>query len=229
MCSDFAERVENISDDPFERAPKNMKEIIKNPEIKFDVHCHFFNEKCIPKNFFRIRIPRTAKFLSWLEHTLHKLCWWSDTDQLSKYAYFLSICKSEDIGAIATKLFGYHLPQETTIFCPLMMDFEPGLHEEPETKYYDQIDNMKKLKKEFPLTLLPFIAIDPNRDYVKDKKNKDEYGYREIFLEAFSKENSFFGIKIYPSLGYLPSDPRLMEIYEICQEKNTGRMFQLSL
>lgn len=43
----------------------------------------------------------------------------------------------------------------------------------------------------------------------------------ENFYKVFSEksEHKFFGVKIYPSLGYLPSNPQLMEIFGLCEKK----------
>ena len=65
--------------------------------------------------------------------------------------------------------------------------------------------------------VLPFFAVHPDRT--------DLY---ELFIKAFvpdgnnfnEPKNTFFGVKVYPALGYDPSDFRLMPIYKICAEKN---------
>lgn len=58
--------------------------------------------------------------------------------------------------------------------------------------------------------ILPFFPVDPRRANLYDN-----------FLAAFSDTGaSFFGVKVYPALGYLPSDPALDPIFEICSKKN---------
>jgi predicted TIM-barrel fold metal-dependent hydrolase len=66
--------------------------------------------------------------------------------------------------------------------------------------------------------LLPFIPIDPTIS----EEDREAFDHFNIFLKAFRGEYGFTpsGIKIYPSLGYLPSHPLLMPIYEICEKKN---------
>jgi predicted TIM-barrel fold metal-dependent hydrolase len=61
-------------------------------------------------------------------------------------------------------------------------------------------------------SIIPYICIDPNRH--------DAY---RIFLEAFARAKynyPFFGVKVYPCLGYLPNHPVLMDIFKVCEEKN---------
>jgi len=95
-----------------------------------------------------------------------------------------------------------------------MMDMKPnqghGINGKIKVDFLQQIDVMKDVRNAYPQNILPFVAIDPRRP--------DEY--EKVFLKPFSPGYNFFGIKIYPSLGYLPSDPLLMKIFEICEEKN---------
>jgi predicted TIM-barrel fold metal-dependent hydrolase len=68
---------------------------------------------------------------------------------------------------------------------------------------------MERVQKAYPAGVLPFLAVDPRRDNVL-----------ELFQRVFAEPTRFFGIKIYPSLGYFPSDPTLLKVFEICEEKN---------
>ncbi len=207
MQENLMDRANHISDDPRDRVPQEMKELIDSPNTMFDIHCHVFNFDYVPDQFLGIRIPMTRRFLRRLVHFLQKLIPWTDTDPLSNIAYFINIGRSSSIQDISEKLFDYY-PEGTTIFCPLMMDMRPGIKGEQKVDYNTQIDNMRNLRNQYPDKLLPFVAIDPNNC---DCEN--------IFLRAFTAEYNFFGIKIYPSLGYLPSNPKLMKIYEVCEAK----------
>lgn len=96
----------------------------------------------------------------------------------------------------------------------LMMDLETGWKMKTEKKFYQQITELKWLAKEQPI--LPFLAVDPRRAELPGKEN-----LYELFLNAFAEDGpSFFGVKCYPALGYLPSDARLDPIFQICAEKN---------
>lgn len=207
MDSYTADQIAHIIDDPRERVTAAMNALIDDPDVMFDVHCHVFNFDAVPDKYLGIRVPMTQQFFAFLENLLHKLLWFTDTDPLSNIAYFISIGRSTTIEEIATKLFDYYSPTKT-IFCPLMMDMEPGIGGDQTTPYLDQIDNMRQLRDNYPDKLLPFVAIDPRNPDVD-----------QIFLSAFNGENNFFGIKIYPSLGYLPSHPKLRQIFEVCQAK----------
>lgn len=90
----------------------------------------------------------------------------------------------------------------------LMMDLETGWGKKTRKDYWEQVSEINTLAN--TEAILPFLAVDPRR--------KDLY---EVFLEAFCKPHSrFFGVKLYPSFGYAPSDSVLHPIYELCEEFN---------
>lgn len=59
-------------------------------------------------------------------------------------------------------------------------------------------------------SILPFFPVDPRR------ATDPEENLYESFRNAFSGINPFYGVKVYPALGYAPADPRLDPIYEVC-------------
>ncbi len=97
----------------------------------------------------------------------------------------------------------------------LMMDLETGWGIKPEKKLFQQIIEIKQILLQRPI--VPFLPVDPRR---ADHNDPNENLY-DLFLSAFTDpETPFFGVKCYPSLGYLPSDLRLDPIFQICAEKN---------
>jgi predicted TIM-barrel fold metal-dependent hydrolase len=94
----------------------------------------------------------------------------------------------------------------------LMMDMGKAWHTEASKSVSAQIEELRQIATQHPI--LPFFAIDPRR--AEDEGEEHLY---ELFLKAFKKvEGSFFGVKVYPCLGYLPEDYRLLPIYEICEQ-----------
>ncbi len=97
----------------------------------------------------------------------------------------------------------------------LMMDLESGWSTmDPKTKLYEQIGIFKAIASKNPV--VNFLAVDPRRAELPNSKNN----LFELFLEAFTGDEKYFGVKCYPSLGYLPNDNRLDPIFAICSEKN---------
>jgi predicted TIM-barrel fold metal-dependent hydrolase len=96
----------------------------------------------------------------------------------------------------------------------LLMDLETGWEMKTKKRYFEQVDEVKEISKVRPI--LPFFAVDPRRADATDP-NENLY---DLFIKAFTGDTSYFGVKCYPSLGYLPSDARLAPIFQICAEKN---------
>lgn len=105
---------------------------------------------------------------------------------------------------------------ETLVVVP-MMDIEssPGWKEAMvELKFEEAIDEYLVSSRKYPL--LPFFAVHPHRENLLEQflkafvPQKDEKGV---------PQSTFFGLKVYPALGYHPADHRLMPIYKVCAEK----------
>lgn len=105
-----------------------------------------------------------------------------------------------------------HVPQDNVIITALMMDLEIGWDVRLKKNLYHQIIELKELSEKFPV--LPFLFCDPRR---ATDLNPEKNLYA-LFNTAFCEGKPFFGVKIYPALGYDPSDYRLWPIYEICEK-----------
>lgn len=200
----------SIQSDPLNRVPAGLVDLLSKEELFFDVHCHVFSYRDVPDRFLGVRIPANERFLSSLENLLHNLIRNSDSDRYSNLAYFINFLKSRTSEEITTKLMDYYKGRKV-VLCPLMMDMQPGIGGRVEDDFQIQIEKMKELRKIFTPFLLPFLALDPNNPAMKEN-------FRKSF--AGDSDQPFFGIKIYPSLGYLPTHPDLMEIYEVCERCN---------
>jgi len=202
--------MESISNNPLDRLTPEMLQTIAKPDVFFDVHAHIFNYRDVPDGFLGIRLPFNERFLTRIEHFLHRLINRTDTDNLSNLAYFIEFFRTKNSEDISLKLAGYY-PGVEPVFCPLMMDMRPGIKGKILDEYDKQIEKIKKIRDDFPHQVLPFFAADPNNPKMK-----------ENFIRVFSSDMDykFNGIKIYPSLGYLPSHPDLMDIFKICEAKN---------
>jgi len=129
---------------------------------------------------------------------------------------FLRFKKMKDVYMYYIRKFSlaYHfkLPKENVLVTALMMDLNIGWDVKIKKSILEQIKELKNLSLEKPV--LPFLFCDPRRaDLSEEKEN-----LYSLFNIAFCEGQSFFGVKIYPALGYDPSDYRLWPIYKICEE-----------
>ena len=104
------------------------------------------------------------------------------------------------------------VPNQNVITTVLMMDLEMGwgLRGKINKTAWMQVDEIKEMATKFPV--LPFLACDPRRAVLTNPKEN----LYSLFNKAFCEGEPFFGVKIYPAMGYYPSDHRLWPIYEIC-------------
>ncbi|MBO6794728.1 MAG: amidohydrolase family protein [Balneolaceae bacterium] len=115
------------------------------------------------------------------------------------------------INRVYNKEFGANNEQLSIV---LGMDLNSGWDGSSEKSYTQQNNELGALSQ--TEGILPYLPIDPRRA----EKDGEENLY-EAFLKAFNKDNpTYFGVKCYPALGYLPSDARLTPIFEICEKKN---------
>lgn len=110
-----------------------------------------------------------------------------------------------------TKAFN-SISNASVLSTALMMDFRCGWGLKTQKSLLYQIEELKDLSKSTPI--LPYLFCDPRRADIEE----DNENLYELFDHAFCTETPFFGVKIYPSLGYDPNDIRLHPIYELCQE-----------
>lgn len=240
--------LDKISDQPFDRVPDEMQTIIKDPinnsvdQLFFDVHAHCFTYSNVPSGFPGMGIHPPEFVLKVLAKTINALGfifsiarWKEQTywNYYSKKRLLERMAKEPTADAILMHQFhrfnmGFEekkRPRPHIIMTHLMMDMERGIKGKVEQGFYDQLlelSHLRKLRKHNKV-ILPFFAADP--------RNPTLF---EDFLAVFTPQEKrvnktpipelatifpFFGVKIYPCLGYFPSDPRLMTIFEVCEAK----------
>lgn len=198
--------VEVISKRVEDRISEDILKVLETGDYRFDVHVHLINKDYLPKKYLSIRMPGLIDldFLMSIDNLMDYFQEEQD-DKLINYAKFLHFISSNSLKDIAQNLINTH--PANTIFCPLMLDFEMNIGGGKKNDIFKQMDDHLKITKDLPGHFLHFVAIDPNNPM-----------HTEIFNKAFSKEYNFFGIKVYPSLGFMPSHPNLMKIFEICEK-----------
>lgn len=241
---EFKTAAKAIEANPLERLSKVAKAVIEEDNYVFDAHMHIFDRKCAPALYFILRFI-TEKIkksdgeeaeMQDIKNTVYDILSKEDFEKESAYedsdidATLTKNVKNRDAIKVVLKknqkqimeYFNKHfaLPNfdkfkdKDSLSVVLAMDLEEGWGRKTKKTYREQIEELKQISSEVPI--LPFFAIDPRRA----DRNGDENLYK-MFIDAFTDKNTpFFGVKVYPALGYLPSDARLTPIYEICEEKN---------
>lgn len=223
-----------------DRASQPVRNLLKD-DYCVDVHTHFFDMKCINEAYFMLRNLKDFLHIRGEdesgEKALENLIYSQVDNYNEDWSEKLSnVLESEEskrggVGGILRKLlwmkkmkdvYEYYLddaslatyfnyPKENVITSVLMMDFKHGWGVQMSKTISDQIDELFDMQKEYPV--LPFLFCDPRRADEIDEEN-----LYHLFNKAFANEHPFFGVKVYPSLGYDPNDYRLWPIYDICED-----------
>jgi uncharacterized protein len=112
-------------------------------------------------------------------------------------------------------LFNYYKSSNQVFkFVVLPMDMTQMGAGEVEVPYKQQLEEIVSMRKNKILfdRILPFVMIDP-RAY----KTKEEL---LDFVKEYILNKNFIGIKLYPALGYLPFDDKLLPMYEWAIDNN---------
>ena len=229
-----------IPDSPMDRTSNHVIKLLNSNKFCIDSHVHLFDIKCINKSYFTLRVLKDLLGLKSTTETYSNLSEQQAYDEINNYQENWEDVFSEELelesstviapdtkGVIdiwhARKFLGFKTMKavynhyindfslgkvlnKDVIVTALMMDLEIGWSVNIKKGVYEQVDELKELSNNFPV--LPFLFCDPRRNMLI-----------ELFNYAFCGDKPFFGVKIYPALGYDPSDFRLWSIYEICEKK----------
>lgn len=170
-------------------------------------HTHIFNINHTPVKFlpWYLRIVGKAVVKLWMIKLLDKLKLKGPAYLLKKYYNFMKISELGTQEEIFNHLQGFY-PQGTK-FAVLSMDMEFIDAGKVPEDFYIQLDTLADLKKKYDNEIYPFVFAHPER--------KDVFQTVKKYIEEYN----FSGIKIYPALGYFPSDVRLKDVYAYAEDK----------
>lgn len=183
----------------------------------YNCHIHTFTTKHVPGNFISIQLGslpgRMVSALirwNWFARCLVSLTKNINpklNDMLERQGRFLktgSLASQEQV----FKQIERQYPSET-VFVVLPMDMQFIGAGDPLESLERQHQELLNLSYQSPFKgrIIPFFAVDPRRDNIVK------------LVEQNLHEDKFRGIKIYPNLGYKPTDPTLLKIYKICEER----------
>lgn len=216
--------------------------------IIIDTHCHIFNYDCVPP-VFQNRYTKSLNpiFLKGFLKIFNN--WFNKDDILDRARDLINIGMSEKISDVANILHkqsrhsNYPLIDDKVIFTPLTMDMEYGLTKEEREEWQagiksgkyksfdEQINETSAIVLDNPGVFFPFIAADPRR-IKKNRNNSDDIDGIHYLIDALENKG-FWGVKIYPPLGYSPTgyssavidnfdkeEELLMPLYKYCADND---------
>jgi predicted TIM-barrel fold metal-dependent hydrolase len=186
---------------------------------KYNIHLHTFTGKCAPKDFLQVGLSLgdgASSLLKWLFLT-KPISWLiiklgglipNKTLQFLKIGVMAS--QKEVFVNVKNAYDNSAHSGIKIVSLSIDMDYMSDPDKKPTQDFNSQIQEIYKLKKEYPDTLFPFYGVDP--------RNPD-IGKMENLLAAL-KSNAFAGIKLYPPNGFFPFDPRLDKLYAYAEVHN---------
>ncbi len=232
----FINNTNKISANPLDRLPDNVRNDILSPsnisshdKLFFDVHAHSFTLNNIPGDY--------SKLLNWFTKVLGKTFrkWISGLLQLP----FTKNRSKEVMDTLIDNYDSYFMDNNISphlFVVNLMMDMERSIGGGIKSNFDKQLKELSNIMKlsytpgsigasgrvyNYNEVVLPFLAIDPhNPDACRQFISAFSPGLNLTSNPAFNADQLFYGIKLYPSLGYLPYDPVLMSIFKVCEAKN---------
>jgi hypothetical protein len=187
-----------------------------------DIHCHAFTYKHIPRDF--------VKYPKWIPESLVR-----EFVKLKSKDFGKTLSIDSPVKIIEQLLTKYneasHKSIKNVVLGLLTMDMERSIEGGQEEGFNDQLKGIVDIVKDHrfvsgPLDhvarrdLIPFIAIDPhNKDVLWKFLSSFGKGVETPEDLQLPESGVFQGLKIYPSLGYVPHHPLLMDLYAICERK----------
>ena len=204
------------------------------PEI-YNCHIHTFTTRHVPRDFLKIIFYSDSKWLKWIRwfswvgvllsrlisfQWIAKIVLWigrrinpfSRYDLFERYANFFVTSAQKSQEDVFLEIEKQYPP--TAKFIVLPMDMVYMQLGDIEDDLASQHDELLKLAEKYSGRIFPFFAADPRRDGVVNQVRR--------VLE--SEEKKFYGVKIYPNLGYSPTDPKLLAIYRLCVQHDVPVM-----
>lgn len=176
-----------------------------------NIHTHIFNVECAPRRFMGIPLPRfvfnrqaVRRVTRWMKRLLP-----GKRDRLERLANLLIVGTRRNQEEVWHDLLQAY-PHMRTRFVVLTLDMDLMEAGTLKNNYETQIEQLYRVKRSYPEQLLPFISIDPRKQYPGGV-----YGYLEKQMPRFG----FVGLKIYPALGFYPFAPGLEDAYRFAVER----------
>lgn len=201
----------------------------EEPEI-FNCHIHTFTRKNVPSYVTRFQLgPVLGTIVGWVESSkiLFKMVTKATSfllpgkyDAVHRLARFVETGEKDTQEAVFEKLRKQYPKRTKFVILPMNLDHMDGLGDVKE-KLPAQLSELLAMAKKvnddgiakgYGRIIYPFYTVHPKQ------KNLSEVTAQMRDGDIFYKDN-FWGLKIYPNLGYKPNDPAFREIFSICEEK----------
>lgn len=175
----------------------------------YNVHTHIFNFDCVPDGFLSNYLPRQiapliAKLLR--RPIMARIVRFITARMVRKFATFVALgTKRTPLDVFNEMILSYRNEDARFVVLPMNFDYMGG--GEAPADHITQLQMVLSVRAQYPNQCLPFVSVDARQG--------NKQGIHEHISKYIGPPNyQFIGIKIYPSLGFYPTDERLESMYE---------------
>lgn len=193
-----------------------------------NVHLHVFDTDCAPDRFLRVIPSKLVRMFSAPIKNMFEMRWVRKLiNQLGKkvnaksptgkYIAFLDIGLESSQLNIFEKVLAVGKQYDTQVRLvglTLNMDYMDSISSKGQKSFDTQLQEVMQIKEYYPDNFFPFLCVDPRHKSGKDLLNWAKKYFEAGFTNGGTIYPYFYGIKMYPSLGFFPYDIRLEELYE---------------
>jgi predicted TIM-barrel fold metal-dependent hydrolase len=181
-----------------------------------NIHSHFFNGKCVPDYFFKMALPKALDpfadeikaFLekSTIRRIIRMLSRRHGNSMLQKYLNFIEIgTQNSQLDVFKMALSSYSSFPGKIRFAGLTLNLDyMDTADSNHARIESQLLEIERARSFYPDQLFPFVSADP--------RHLTGVALRD-WVAAKIERLGFFGIKLYPAMGYFPFHPGLDELY----------------
>jgi len=173
--------------------------------MPYNCHVHLFSVRNLPNAFYGFpgfaTIADKPMLASAAVGFLDKLTKLTGNDNQRRMIAFAKIGMLQTQREVFMKLWEAYDRSPDWKFVVLTMDMDHMNAGKARENFYAQIEEIYQLKKEFPNQIFAFSGFDP--------RNADALPTAKLCIE----KKHFYGIKLYPPLGFYPFDHRMEALY----------------
>jgi predicted TIM-barrel fold metal-dependent hydrolase len=176
--------------------------------MPYNCHVHLFSIRNLPNAFYGFpgfaRLANKPKLTAASIKALERIAPVSDNfKRLIAFAKIGMLQHQQEVFEHLRKAYEY---DDNWKFIVLTMDMDHMNAGKAQENFYAQIEEIYALKKQFPKQIFGFVGFDP--------RNADGLHTVQHSIER----KHFYGVKLYPPLGFYPFDHRMESLYAYAQE-----------
>lgn len=184
--------------------------------MPYNCHVHLFSVRNLPDAFYGFPGFAYLADRPWVlnpaVYALDKITRLTGNDNQRRMIAFAKVGMKQTQREVFTVLREAYGNDSSWKYVVLTMDMDHMNAGKARENFYAQIQEIVDLQKEYPTQIIGFVGYDP--------RNGDAL---QTTIDCITNKH-FYGIKLYPPLGFFPSDYRMEQLYAYATENEIPLM-----